>query len=52
MDEDAEVGVDDRQGNERNGPRHIAEALAELLLQLPESDTEAARRPVAATWSS
>lgn len=36
---------DDRRDN---GPRHIGEVLAELLLQLPEMDIEAAQVPVAA----
>ncbi len=44
---EAEMHSDDRRDN---GPRHIAEVLAELMLQLVEMDTaEAAQVLVAAT---
>ena len=45
MHGETEKRSDDRRDN---GPRHIGEVLAELLLQLPEMNTEAAQVPVAA----
>jgi hypothetical protein len=45
MHGEAEKRSDDRRDN---GPSHIAEVLAELLLQLHEMDTEAAQMPVVA----
>ncbi len=48
MHGEAEKRSDDCRGDAHSGPCHIAEVLAELLLQLPEIDKEAAQVPVAA----
>ena len=48
MHGEAKMRDDDRREDAHSGPRHIAEVLMELLLQLPEMDTEAAQVPVAA----